>query len=552
MEGLFKGWEEFNEPIGEWDTSNVTSMESMFEGCVSFNQPIGEWKTRRVQSMKSMFAGCASFDKLLSWDTRWAVDMSRMFVGCTRLARTLAFDMREVLSAYDMFRMCPGAKLIAQKPSPDIVEELTGDLGCERLTVLRSSNPIPVYTLGPNRDRCYGNSHGRTPRVQVGVYDTRASRGLVLPELREAVESGRITGTKPLPAASSWPLILGRYSGGLLFGVKHSCLMRHTDPENDTDDVLVVTRRGGVGRATCMVTRSRKKRGEIECHDAASITAFVRVDVSAEPKPLVVGSGPVHESWRTSMAYVPLVVSSTDAPSGHAAEALAATLQLAKRSKRMLVLGAVDSAVLWYLNTCFLADTHQVVLNTRESFEQTRVYALSDRDGVDLERTLADALSVSDEVVVAFVFGTGGASGRAVLSGMDYTGLRYERPRDLGRFVRMFRVSAENPLVRRCSYEFMRYTAASATRTPGARGYMYESEDTVFGKRRYGPVRMAGAFVGVKNGVAEFKNARGRIRIPTADAGFRRAFKSQADVEEADVDEADVDEADVYIKVEPA
>jgi hypothetical protein len=44
----------------------------------------------------------------------------------------------------------------------------------------------------------------------------------------------------------------------------------------------------------------------------------------------------------------------------------------ARRNKKMLVLGALSTAALWYLNTCLRSDRHRVVLNTRRTFEQTR------------------------------------------------------------------------------------------------------------------------------------------------------------------------------------
>jgi surface protein len=498
MEGLFEGWSEFNQPIGKWDTTSVTTMASMFKGCASFNQPIREWETRRVQSMASTFEGCSSLNQYLSWDTGSVIDMSRMFRGCTSFARTLAFDMGTVLDAQYMFHGCSGAKLIALQPNSDIVEMLEADLGYKRLSI--PSRDPPVYTLGPNRDRCYDH-----PRAHIGVYATPESRSLVLPELHAAVVSGRITGSRPIPAAYAWPLILGANRGGRSFGVSSGYLMKHVNPESDTADVLVVVR--------------HEKR--------SAVTAFVRVNVSDQPKRFTIYGTPVHESWRRGMAYVPIVISSIDAPSGHAAESLAATLQLAKTSnKHMLVLGALDSAMLWYLNTCFLADTHQVVLNTRESFEKTRVYALSDRDGVDLESTLKDALDFNGEVLVAFVFGTGGVSGREILSGMDYAGLRYERPGDLGTYVRMFRV-AECPLIKGASYEFMEYTeacSASAARSGGARGYMYENEAE--GGKVYGLVQLAGEFVRVRKDYAVFEVDGEKRRIPTGTTGFRRTFSS--------------------------
>ena len=34
----------FNQPIGDWDVSEVTNMEYMFYQAVLFNQPIGNWE----------------------------------------------------------------------------------------------------------------------------------------------------------------------------------------------------------------------------------------------------------------------------------------------------------------------------------------------------------------------------------------------------------------------------------------------------------------------------------------------------------------------------
>jgi surface protein len=558
MAGLFSGWYEFNQPIWNWDTRNVTTMESMFYRCDSFNQPIGNWDTRNVTTMRSMLEGCMSFNQPLNWDTGLVDDMARMFRGCSSLERTLAFDMSEVRVVKGMFKLCGGAMLVARDPGPDIVGDLKRDLGPDRLSVelertghsgahSAHSRSAPIYTLGPNRGRCYGARRGGS-RAQVSVYETHETRLPVLAELRAAVFNGRITGTRPLPEAYAWPGIFRADMGGALVGLDNIDYI--LDSINPGPATLVVARRMGADGARraalegAVLTRSRKrdldeldKRAPIK----APITAFVRVDLSDEPKDLGVyrptprghTRQQLHDSWRTSAAYVPLVMSSIDAPAGHAAEALAATLQLAKRTKRMLVLRAINSSMLWYLNTCFLADTHQVVLTTRESFEQTRAYALSEREGVDLERTLSEALLVARTPVIAFVF-----SGAAVLSGMDYGGLMHQRPRDLGLHVRMFRVSAENPLVKGCSYDYMLYSEAGApggSPPRGSRGYMYAREEETKwegqgASRRYGLVRLAGEFVrlDVGAGVAVFKTGREFASRSTEDVGFRRTFENHA------------------------
>jgi len=38
MDYLFSDCKEFNQPLNNWDTSNVTHMENMFYGCEKFNQ----------------------------------------------------------------------------------------------------------------------------------------------------------------------------------------------------------------------------------------------------------------------------------------------------------------------------------------------------------------------------------------------------------------------------------------------------------------------------------------------------------------------------------
>ena len=52
MRSLFEKEEEFNDDIGNWDTSSVTNMGYMFDFAESFNQPIGDWDVSNVTNMK--------------------------------------------------------------------------------------------------------------------------------------------------------------------------------------------------------------------------------------------------------------------------------------------------------------------------------------------------------------------------------------------------------------------------------------------------------------------------------------------------------------------
>ena len=51
MEYMFGSAYSFNQPIGNWNVSNVTNMSFMFQSAKSFNQPIGKWDVSKVTGM---------------------------------------------------------------------------------------------------------------------------------------------------------------------------------------------------------------------------------------------------------------------------------------------------------------------------------------------------------------------------------------------------------------------------------------------------------------------------------------------------------------------
>ena len=80
MSYLFKNYNRFDEPIGNWDTSKVTNMGWMFEGAKRFDQDISEWNTAAVTNMQSMFLNAKWFNKPIGkWNTAAVTDMSNMF-----------------------------------------------------------------------------------------------------------------------------------------------------------------------------------------------------------------------------------------------------------------------------------------------------------------------------------------------------------------------------------------------------------------------------------------------------------------------------------------
>jgi surface protein len=112
ISGMFYGTTNFNQDIGNWDVSNITNMSAMFRGSAfnnggspsisgwttsavtnmagmfynddSFNQPIGSWDVSNVTSFGSLyngiFEGCAAFDQDLSnWDVSKVTNLDFAF-----------------------------------------------------------------------------------------------------------------------------------------------------------------------------------------------------------------------------------------------------------------------------------------------------------------------------------------------------------------------------------------------------------------------------------------------------------------------------------------
>ena len=81
MEGMFStqpGYDinmKFNQPIGNWNVSNVKTMKEMFEGANDFNHDISNWDVSKVTNMKMMFSEAPAFNQPIgNWDVKKVKD----------------------------------------------------------------------------------------------------------------------------------------------------------------------------------------------------------------------------------------------------------------------------------------------------------------------------------------------------------------------------------------------------------------------------------------------------------------------------------------------
>jgi len=73
LEFMFGGAESFNQPLNDWNVSNVDNMSRMFFNAESFNQPLNDWNVSNVTNMDWIFLGASSFNQPLQapWSGGW-------------------------------------------------------------------------------------------------------------------------------------------------------------------------------------------------------------------------------------------------------------------------------------------------------------------------------------------------------------------------------------------------------------------------------------------------------------------------------------------------
>ena len=108
MTGMFNGSDgSFNQNIGGWDVSSVTDMSWMFGNNLVFNQDIGGWDVSSVTDMSFMFNGAIEFNQNISeWDVSGVTDMSSMFYRANSFNQPLNdWDVSNVTNMNNMMRM---------------------------------------------------------------------------------------------------------------------------------------------------------------------------------------------------------------------------------------------------------------------------------------------------------------------------------------------------------------------------------------------------------------------------------------------------------------
>jgi surface protein len=59
---MFLNAKHFNQPIGDWDVSNVIEMSCMFEKAIAFNQDLSKWNPANSEIIYYMFDKVHNFD----------------------------------------------------------------------------------------------------------------------------------------------------------------------------------------------------------------------------------------------------------------------------------------------------------------------------------------------------------------------------------------------------------------------------------------------------------------------------------------------------------
>ncbi|MDI1324330.1 MAG: BspA family leucine-rich repeat surface protein [Algoriphagus sp.] len=105
LSGLFQ-YSDFNQPIGNWDVSNVANMSYTFDNS-SFNQPIEQWDVSNVFEMRLMFRNSQFNQSLENWNVKNVRTMESMFDSTKFNKPIRSWDVGNVQNMFKMFSSSP-------------------------------------------------------------------------------------------------------------------------------------------------------------------------------------------------------------------------------------------------------------------------------------------------------------------------------------------------------------------------------------------------------------------------------------------------------------
>ena len=106
----------FNQPIGNWNVSEITNMSGVFQDCSEFNQDLSNWNTAKVSNMGSMFRDAVKFNNGLAsgiagnmlWNTSKVTTASFMFANATAFNQNMGIlDLSKCTTLAAMFQNTP-------------------------------------------------------------------------------------------------------------------------------------------------------------------------------------------------------------------------------------------------------------------------------------------------------------------------------------------------------------------------------------------------------------------------------------------------------------
>lgn len=103
MSYMFTAASAFNQPLNNWNVSNVTNMDKMFTSSI-YNQPLDDWDVSNVTSMQFLFSNSKFNQPLNNWDVSSVTNMDNMFSSTENFNQPLSnWDVSNVTTMFGIF-----------------------------------------------------------------------------------------------------------------------------------------------------------------------------------------------------------------------------------------------------------------------------------------------------------------------------------------------------------------------------------------------------------------------------------------------------------------